>query len=943
MPEVKYKLKSEPTYTAFTFEGPSVTAARLRQEVIEQKLKGNAGAMGLLLTNTQTGQEYIDDDAAVPADALILVKRVPLSRLTAGFGGASTAPLSSTFSSSSTSNESAYTLSSSRSPIDANTHPETQRNVGGMCSSCNHETPSGMPVLDASVSVDPRLNEDPRLRAPGGLGMSGQGTNESAMEEQSHSSTMQDIATPQSFVMANDDEAAKIQNMMAQAGAEWTHRSCSGGRGGYYGKGKGGGRGVIPGGKGVSGTGPTPPAGYTCFRCNQTGHFIQFCPTNGDPKFDAANKRRMPVGIPRDRLEVIATADTEDGERISGFQMPDGSIARMVADESQFVKATKDSSSKVDDADVPEELRCPVTRKLFRNAVLLPCCGASVSDNAVSQALIDEGGAAGATCVLCGTQGVAVDELVPNRQMRDAVDAFLEDVKGANIKPGSEVANAMSRGQRADNRQTLSDGRSHGSGSVTNDEEALRLRTLATMRNSGKTMMATRTSMGGVGIPNGTIGANAMVNGGMGGYRIGNCGMGSCGAGGYGMSNCSMGNCSIGNCGVGNCGVGNRSMSSCGMGGCGMGQNCGMGNWPIPQLPMQQLPIPQLSMQQLCNCGMGGHSMAGYVDAGAGYGSSCCYGSFNNVDGSRGSCGPRFPSNAYGGCGMGGCNADCCGGAYSQSCNGCGCAGNSFGAGVCGANSSPMMGTGWVQYNQGRGRGGIHSSRSACGAGYLQQSQALTPQGGQQPRMAALPQQANLATTKAPGSVEKKLEDQENGSCDESGRKRILPTPAIKEEWSEKTSRPAAASARSSDVTVPLPQQPRLGIPVESRRPQPLAVKPIASAAPLTCDQVPDDDSDDDAWNGRAEVSDDESPPAAVRLDVSGRHDHSGRASPEGGDEQQQQHFMHQQDLRRQDEIQGEDHAPSSAVSQVKQDDYEEVSMMSTKPVLCTFTFSSST
>lgn len=101
MPEVKYKLKAEASYATLEFEGPSVLASALRHAVVSRKLNGNAGAMGLTLTNAITGQgtppelhaaaalddgcprsaEYVEDDALVPADAMILVKRVPLSRM----------------------------------------------------------------------------------------------------------------------------------------------------------------------------------------------------------------------------------------------------------------------------------------------------------------------------------------------------------------------------------------------------------------------------------------------------------------------------------------------------------------------------------------------------------------------------------------------------------------------------------------------------------------------------------------------------------------------------------------------------------------------------------------------------------------------------------------------------------------------------------------------
>ena len=42
--------------------------------------------------------------------------------------------------------------------------------------------------------------------------------------------------------------------------------------------------------------------------------------------------------------------------------------------------------AQLDAEQVPEELRCPVTKRLFRDAVLLPCCGVSVSDDAIGQA-----------------------------------------------------------------------------------------------------------------------------------------------------------------------------------------------------------------------------------------------------------------------------------------------------------------------------------------------------------------------------------------------------------------------------------------------------------------------------------------------------------------------------------------------------------------------------
>ena len=54
-----------------------------------------------------------------------------------------------------------------------------------------------------------------------------------------------------------------------------------------------------------------------------TGHFIQHCPTNGDPTYDM-RKMKPPVGIPKTRLK----ADQE-----GSYILPDGSVAVMQPDE----------------------------------------------------------------------------------------------------------------------------------------------------------------------------------------------------------------------------------------------------------------------------------------------------------------------------------------------------------------------------------------------------------------------------------------------------------------------------------------------------------------------------------------------------------------------------------------------------------------------------------
>ena len=44
-----------------------------------------------------------------------------------------------------------------------------------------------------------------------------------------------------------------------------------------------------------------PPKGYRCVRCSVEGHYVQNCPTNGNPEFD--RKRKYMKGVPLDRID----------------------------------------------------------------------------------------------------------------------------------------------------------------------------------------------------------------------------------------------------------------------------------------------------------------------------------------------------------------------------------------------------------------------------------------------------------------------------------------------------------------------------------------------------------------------------------------------------------------------------------------------------------------
>ncbi|CAN6295716.1 unnamed protein product [Urochloa humidicola] len=142
---------------------------------------------------------------------------------------------------------------------------------------------------------------------------------------------------------------------------------------------------------------PPPPAGYVCHRCRVPGHFIQHCPTNGDPRYDL-------------------------GRAPSNTNLPAPSPAV--------------SSSPVPDDGVPPELHCKICDKVMSDAVVASrCCFGSFCD-ACARGQI----AAKSRCV-CGAPSRA-DDLIPNLTLRATIAKLLATSAAVG---GSEPAGTENR------------------------------------------------------------------------------------------------------------------------------------------------------------------------------------------------------------------------------------------------------------------------------------------------------------------------------------------------------------------------------------------------------------------------------------------------------------------------------------------------------------------
>ncbi|KAI3993069.1 hypothetical protein MKX01_009812 [Papaver californicum] len=155
-----------------------------------------------------------------------------------------------------------------------------------------------------------------------------------------------------------------------------------------------------------------PPEGYICYRCRVPGHFIQHCPTNGDPEYDI-KRLRPPTGIPKSML--MANAD-------GSYAMPGGLVAVVKPNEATLekeVESIPSASRRV--INFPPELYCPLCKEVMKDAVLTrKCCFQSFCNECIRSNIISK------SMCICGVKNITVNDLIPNKTLRDTINSYLK-------------------------------------------------------------------------------------------------------------------------------------------------------------------------------------------------------------------------------------------------------------------------------------------------------------------------------------------------------------------------------------------------------------------------------------------------------------------------------------------------------------------------------------
>ncbi|KAG2373598.1 hypothetical protein C9374_009836 [Naegleria lovaniensis] len=353
---VFYKFKSAKDYDTIACEGTGISLGKLKQAILTQSKLTKTMDYDLVVQNAQSGEVYKYDQDVVPKNTSLLVKRVPLNK--GGLGSANNNP-------------------------SANAQPAV---VPPNLSSIN--TPSSSTGNTKSLT---------------GSLLSRNTTTSSTMSstgQPSFSSLFPTLGNVSGEQPKEFNEEEKLKEVLSGMSEKWIpetstqhHHSHSKTRGGV------------------------PPPNYICHRCKKPGHYIQNCPTNGDPRYDIKTIRRA-TGIPKSFLTPVETPQVD---LLGGSVVTlGGNLAVVSSNDQMFAKAIGKRSNISELKDIPKEFQCPLCSKLFNDAVTIPCCKTNYCNNCITHALIHNN----LTCPNCQSPEQSIDSLAPNYELRNKVEKF---------------------------------------------------------------------------------------------------------------------------------------------------------------------------------------------------------------------------------------------------------------------------------------------------------------------------------------------------------------------------------------------------------------------------------------------------------------------------------------------------------------------------------------
>lgn len=170
----------------------------------------------------------------------------------------------------------------------------------------------------------------------------------------------------------------------------------------------------------------------------RSGHWIQACPTNNDPKFDGKYRVKRSTGIPRslqtkvEKPESLAPDGSTEEARNTGVMVnADGDFVIAKPDKAAwelYQEKAKASAAAAAEAAAAEEskalqargLECPIDKRMFLEPTKTPCCQRTYCNDCISNALIESD----FVCPGCSTEGVLLDNLTPDDESASKIKVY---------------------------------------------------------------------------------------------------------------------------------------------------------------------------------------------------------------------------------------------------------------------------------------------------------------------------------------------------------------------------------------------------------------------------------------------------------------------------------------------------------------------------------------
>ncbi|PWA00389.1 hypothetical protein BB558_003548 [Smittium angustum] len=395
---IHYKFKAAKEYSTIVFDGLSIPVYDLKQEILKAK-KLNVDEFDVNISNSQTGEEYYDDNILVPRNTSVFVRRIPYS-----------GPPRST-----------------QAILDKK---DTFKNTKTFSS--NYEAPQFQTNTNLMSTTQPTLDYLPGLGAP-------RTQNQDVQNE-----NLQDTIVPDNL------EDQRIAAMFQQSSEQWDYQQklMENQKPVFHARPPGPGKPKVrPDGTMHART--KPPDSYVCFRCGLPGHWISDCPTigrdgNQPGSSDTVKRVKRTTGIPKSFLQKVDKL--EDGKH--AMVTSDGTLVVATTNEDAWNEAVKIAKTSVAAGntlgsltDIPEDLKCKICSNLVRDAVSVPCCSAIFCAECIEQYLHQDpmqSSSDPSLCPVCKNEQIRLvyDQLIPDYETRTKVNDFIKSLsESQNVEP----------------------------------------------------------------------------------------------------------------------------------------------------------------------------------------------------------------------------------------------------------------------------------------------------------------------------------------------------------------------------------------------------------------------------------------------------------------------------------------------------------------------------